>query len=62
MGLMLMRLIRRISLLFPLSHEYTLAALPLSAVDYCECGRDLRSTRVERERDTVKYIERWDYS
>jgi hypothetical protein len=49
MGLMLIRLSRRISLLFPLSREYTLAVLPLSAVDYREYGRDLRSTRAERE-------------
>lgn len=44
-----MQLTRRISLLFPLKPEYSLVALPLSAVDYCECGRDLRSTQVEYE-------------
>lgn len=49
MGEVLMKLTRRISLLFPLNPEYSLVVLPLSAVDYYECGRDLRSTRVEYE-------------
>lgn len=44
-----MQLTRRISLLFLLNPEYSLVALPLSAVDYFECGRDLRSTWVEHE-------------
>lgn len=49
MGKEWMQLARRISLLFPLNPEYSLVALPLSAVDYCECGRDFRSTWVEHE-------------
>lgn len=52
-----MKLTRRIFLLFPLNPEYSLVALPLSAVDYYECGRDLRSTRVEHELDEIKRIE-----
>lgn len=48
-----MQLTRRIFWPFPLSPEYMLVGLPLIAVDYCEFGRDLRSTR-EREWDEIK--------
>lgn len=47
------QLYRRISLLFPLTPEYIPVVLPLIAVDYCEYGRDLRSRRVEHERDVM---------